>query len=241
MKTYRGFLLDADNTLFDYDRAETEALDATLAVAAPHVPREKARASYRAINACYWKLFEQGAVSLADLKVGRFSDMLKDLRLEGDAAGLSDGYLTRLSQKAYFLPHAREVVRALSRRADLCLVTNGISMVQRGRLARSGIASCFAAILISEELGVAKPDTRFFEAACDALRLPRTDLLCVGDAPAADVLGARAAGIDACWYAPSGADWPESDGAPDYIIRSLKELLKFAPEIGRGVSKEHRF
>jgi len=233
MKTYRGFLLDADNTLFDYDRGETEALDETLAQAAPRVPREKARASYRSINAAYWKRFEQGAVSLAALKVGRFADLLKDLDQEGDADILSDAYLTRLSQKAYFLPDASEVVRALSRRADLCLVTNGISRVQRGRLSLSGIADCFSAILISEELGVAKPDARFFEAACKALRLPPSDLLCVGDTPAADILGARAAGIDACWYAPSGSAWPLGAGAPDYTIRSLKELLKFAPEIGQ--------
>ncbi|HYW83323.1 MAG TPA: HAD family hydrolase, partial [Spirochaetia bacterium] len=91
------------------------------------------------------------------------------------------------------------------------------------------IAECFAAILISEELGVAKPDTRFFQAACDALHLPPSELLCVGDTPAADMRGAQAAGIDACWYAPSGAPWPLGDAAPHYIIRSLKELLKFAP------------
>ena len=230
MKTYRGFLLDADNTLFNYDRAETEALDETLAQAVPRVPREKARASYRSINAGYWRRFEQGAVSLEALKVGRFADLLKNLDQEGDAAVLSDAYLSHLSQKAYFLPDAEEVVRALSRRADLCLVTNGISRVQRGRLGLSGIAGCFKAILISEELGVAKPDARFFEAACGALRLSPSDLLCVGDTPAADVQGAQAAGIDACWYAPSGASWPLGDGAPDFIIRSLKELLKFAPK-----------
>jgi len=229
MKTYRGFLLDADNTLFDYDRAETEALDETLAQGAPLVPRERARAAYRTINAGYWKRFEQGAVTLAVLKVGRFADLLKDLGLEGDPSKLSDEYLARLAQKAYFLPHARSVVRALSRRADLCLVTNGISVVQRGRLSLSGIASCFSAVLISEELGVAKPDARFFQAACNALRLPPSDLLCVGDTPAADVMGARAAGIDACWYAPSGASWPDTNGAPEYVIRSLKELLKYAP------------
>jgi 2-haloacid dehalogenase len=234
MKTYRGFLLDADNTLFDYDRAETEALDETLAEAAPRVPREKARASYRAINAGFWKRFEQGIVTLAALKVGRFADLLRDLDQEGDASRLSDGYLARLSQKAYFLPHARAVVRALSRRAGLCLVTNGISAVQRGRLSLSGIADCFSAILISEELGVAKPDRRFFEAACSALRLPPSDLLCVGDTPAADMLGARAAGIDACWYAPSGEAWQLNAGAPDYVIRSLKELLKFAPAVSKG-------
>jgi len=229
VKTYLGFLLDADNTLFDYDRAETEALDETFEHEMPRVPREKARAAYRAINAAYWKRLEQGAISPAALKVGRFADLLRELGQEGDAAGLSDGYLTRLSQKAHFLPHARAVVRALSRRADLCLVTNGLSMVQRGRLSRSGIADCFSAVLISEELGVAKPDARFFTAASKALDLAPAQLLCVGDAPTADILGAHAAGIDACWYAPSGASWPLTARAPEYVIRSLKELLRFAP------------
>jgi 2-haloacid dehalogenase len=229
MKTYRGFLFDADNTLFDYSRAETEALDETVAHAAPSVPRERARDAYRVINAGYWKRFEQGALTLAALKVGRFADLLRELGVEGDPPKLSDDYLTRLSHKAYFLPHARGVVRALSRRAALCLVTNGISMVQRGRLARSGVARCFSAVLISEELGMAKPDARFFQAACEALRLPPSELLCIGDSPVADVMGARAAGIDSCWYAPSGASWPGPAEAPDCIIRSLKEILKFAP------------
>jgi hypothetical protein len=42
MGKYRGVLLDADNTLFDYDRAESDALEETLAEAAPGVPRARA-------------------------------------------------------------------------------------------------------------------------------------------------------------------------------------------------------
>ena len=117
-------------------------------------------------------------------------------------------YVARLSTKAHFLPGAAECVTELARRASLCLVTNGLSRVQRGRLAHSGIAGRFTAILVSEELGLAKPDPRFFHAAAAALRLPPGQLLCVGDSPAADIAGARAAGIDACWFAPSGAPWP---------------------------------
>ena len=240
MKRYRGFLFDADNTLFDYDRAETEALDETVARAAPSVPRDRARAAYRVINAGYWKRFEQGALTLDALKVGRFADFLQELGVEGEPSLLSIEYLARLSRKAYFLPYARGVVRALSRRAPLCLVTNGISMVQRGRLALSGIAGCFSAVLISEELGMAKPDVRFFQAACEALRLPPSDLLCIGDSPVADVMGARGAGIDSCWYAPSGASWPGPAEGPDCIIRSLKEIMKFAPAGNASESIGHK-
>ena len=234
MKSYHGFLFDADNTLFDYDRAEGEALDETLGEAAPSVPRGEALAAYRRINAGYWKGFEQGTVTLAALKVERFADLVRELGVSGDPRLISKGYLTRLGSKAYFLPHARAVVEELSHRAALCLVTNGISQVQRSRLALSGIAPCFTAILISEELGCAKPDLRFFQAACEALRLPPSELLCVGDNPDSDIAGAHSAGIDACWYAPSGAAWPGQAQAPAWMIRDLEELMRFAPAVFPG-------
>jgi 2-haloacid dehalogenase len=228
MKTYRGFLFDADNTLFDYDRAEVEALDETMAEAAPSVAPENARAAYRAINAGYWRRFERAEVSRDELKVGRFADLLSVLQVSGDPRAMGDSYLARLSRKAYFLPHAREVVETLSRTAALCLVTNGFSLVQRGRIAASGIEDRFTAILISEDLGFAKPDPRFFSAACEALRLHPADLLCVGDSPVTDIGGALSAGIDACWYAPHGAEWTETARKPTLVIRDLLELTQYA-------------
>jgi 2-haloacid dehalogenase len=228
MKTYRGFLFDADNTIFDYDRAEVEALDETMAEAAPSVAFAQARAAYRTINADYWKRFERAEISREELKIGRFADLLSTLGVAGDARAMGDSYLARLSHKAYFLPHAREVIETLSRTASLCLVTNGFSQVQRGRMAASGIEGCFSAILISEDLGFAKPDPRFFRAACKALRLPPADLLCVGDSPVTDINGALSGGIDACWYAPSGAQWPDDARKPTLVIRDLLELTRYA-------------
>jgi 2-haloacid dehalogenase len=225
MKHYRGFLLDADNTLLDYDRAEHEALEETLEEAAPLVPRDEARAAYREINNGWWKRYEEGTVTAAALKVGRFADLLAKLRISGDAAAVARGYLARLGSKAYPLPHADAVLRELSRGAALALVTNGLTDVQRGRVQRSGWASCFTAVIISEELGVAKPDRRFFQAALDALGLPPEELLCVGDNPVSDVGGALAAGIDACWYSPAGAPWPGPAAPPTLVIRDLRELL----------------
>jgi len=228
MKRYKGFLFDADNTLFDYDRAETEALTATLGEALPGVPREKALASYHQINDGFWRRFEQGAVTLEELKTGRFQALLESLGRDGDAAAVSSRYLAELSQRAYFLPHAREVIEHLSRTFPLALVTNGISVVQRGRMARSGIQDRFRALLISEELGFAKPDPRFFQAAVEAIAVPPGELLCVGDNPASDIDGARSAGIDACWYAPRRQPWPGPRQPPSMVISDLREILDLA-------------
>ncbi|MGA2641688.1 MAG: YjjG family noncanonical pyrimidine nucleotidase [Spirochaetia bacterium] len=232
MNKYRGVLLDADNTLFDYDRAEAEALAETLRDAAPDGPRESAIAAYRVINARYWKLFEKGEIDSAGLQSGRWVDLFREMELSGDPAAAAGNYVTRLAEKAHLLPGAAVTVRELARRARLCLVTNGLSRVQRGRLAHSGIAGSFTAILISEELGVAKPDPRFFQAAGDALGLSPARLICVGDSPAADIAGARGAGIDACWFNPGGAPWPGPGDRPEHVIRDLDELLRIVPVPG---------
>jgi YjjG family noncanonical pyrimidine nucleotidase len=228
---YRGFLLDADNTLFDYDTAEREALTETFQEAAPHVPFEQALEVYRPVNAAYWKRFEAGKITLDALKVGRFVDLFAALGVSPDAPHAAAAYLERLSRKAYLLPRALEAIEALRAAGPLCLVTNGISLVQRGRLAVSGIADRFEAVLISEEMGIGKPDPRFFQAACSALRLPAAELLCIGDSPHADIEGARGAGIDACWYNPSHAAWPGPTEPPVLVIDDLGSLVRIA----RGV------
>ncbi|HTP59457.1 MAG TPA: noncanonical pyrimidine nucleotidase, YjjG family, partial [Spirochaetia bacterium] len=97
MKRYHGFLFDADNTLFDYDRAETEALTTTLGDALPQIPLEKALASYHEINAGFWRRFEQGTVQLEELKTGRFQALLECLGREGNAKAISSRYLQELS------------------------------------------------------------------------------------------------------------------------------------------------
>ena len=229
VKTYRGFLFDADNTLFDYDRGEGEAFRQAVVEAAPGADPERALEAYKEINAGFWRRLEQGDVTMEELKVGRFRALL-DFLGSGAAAGrLSARYLDILSTKAYFMPHAEEVLEALHLRARLGLVTNGISRVQRGRLGRSGILGLFNAVTISEEIGAAKPDPAFFSHAMRGLGLPASELLCVGDTPASDIAGAQASGIDACWFNPAGLPWPGPGEEPGMIISDLRDLLPLAP------------
>jgi YjjG family noncanonical pyrimidine nucleotidase len=232
MRIFRGFLLDADNTFFDYDRAEREAFLEAVTPALPGVPPEEAHAAYSRINAEHWARFERRDISAGQLKVDRFRILLEVFGRrpeDSDAAGLSMRYLAALSGKAFFLPHAREVLEELSRRAVLCLITNGLTLVQKGRIRQAGIGPLFRAVLISEELGLAKPDPRYFLRAAEAAGLPPSQLLCVGDNASADIGGARAAGIAGCWYNPGGAAWPGPGEPPERVIGDLRELLAMAP------------
>jgi HAD superfamily hydrolase (TIGR01549 family) len=81
-------------------------------------------------------------------------------------------------------------------------------------LERCGLGDAFDAVITSAGVGVRKPDPRIFEAALEAAGCAAEEALHVGDTPAEDIAGGRAAGIRALLL--------DRDGGGD--IASLAEL-----------------
>jgi putative hydrolase of the HAD superfamily len=95
-----------------------------------------------------------------------------------------------------------EVPGALCRLAEshsMALVTNGAACLQREKLAASGLSDHFEAVVVSADLGVAKPDPSVFEHALGELSARRDLAVMVGDSIPKDVEGALAAGLNAVW------------------------------------------
>jgi putative hydrolase of the HAD superfamily len=119
-------------------------------------------------------------------------------------------------------PDAEPVVAALAGRHPLALVTNGMSDLQREKLARSGLERYFDAVIVSGELGVGKPDPAVFAAALDALGGAAPDAaVMIGDSVGRDVEGALAAGLRPVWVNRHGVAGGV-DGVP--AISSLAGL-----------------
>ena len=115
-------------------------------------------------------------------------------------------------------------MRRWSARVPVVVVTNGIGSVQRGRMERSPIRAYIRGLIISEEVGAAKPDPRMIEAALRAVGCAdRARALMLGDSLTSDIAGAEAAGVDSCWFNPSGAK-NESVHRPTYEIRRYEQL-----------------
>jgi len=159
---------------------------------------------------------------------------LQCLGLGEDPVRLSQLYLEQLSTAAYLLPHAQEALAFMSRRASLTLMSNGIASVQRGRIARSGIEIFFRDIIISEEVGLAKPDIAIFQLALSRLGLPAAEVLCVGDSPSSDIRGGFFAGLDTCWLADNAQPYPRDEPAPTLTIVDLRDLYPLLPPAGLG-------
>lgn len=77
-------------------------------------------------------------------------------------------------------------------------------------LAELGLAPGFTAVVIPSSCGLAKPDPRFFHAACERLDVTPAASLYVGDRDPGCVAAARAAGLAAVLYDPAhAAGWED--------------------------------
>jgi 2-haloacid dehalogenase len=222
-KEYQGIFFDADDTLYDYPSAEGAALEACLAkfrvAAEPHV----FGAAYRRHNLDVWREFERGAIDQATLRVERFRRLFAELGMPGQPLEkISAFYLDALAGQSQLLPGALELVRRLAEKFPLALITNGIAAVQNKRFAASPITPFFKAIVISEEVGIAKPDPRIFRPALEKIGVSAQDVLYVGDSVTSDMAAARHAGMDFCWVNPGGAPIP-AGFAPACVIASLSD------------------
>ncbi len=100
------------------------------------------------------------------------------------------------------IPGMFELVAELGARG----VPVGIVSNSEGRLAELvaelGYSALFPVIVDSGRLGIDKPDPRIFQHAAGLLGVRLSEIVHVGDAWQADVLGARAAGAEAVWFSP---------------------------------------
>ena len=207
---YSWLLFDADGTLFDYERAERAALEQALTqTGVPLAPGYLA--TYQRINKALWQGVERGEITPGVVKVRRFERLLEAIQVTHSAAALSAAYLECLANCSELLEHAETVLEGLHRKYRIAILTNGLTVVQRGRLARSAIRHHISDLIISEEIGTAKPAEKFFDTAFARLGHPaKREVLMIGDGWASDIQGAVQYGIDACWYNPGRKPRPDS-------------------------------
>jgi YjjG family noncanonical pyrimidine nucleotidase len=221
-RPYRGIILDADNTLFDFSRSQRESLEAVLADQPDYGKR--AHAPFEAANRTVWEQYERGNITSEKLRVKRFELLFAELGISRDPDAAARSYLNVLSTKTHMLPGALKLLQSLSARFPLVLGTNGLAAVQRARIERSGIAPYLAGVIISEEIGTPKPDRAFFDTCLSVLGVQPARAMMVGDSPSSDIRGAREACIDACWYNPAGREYPPGEPRPTWTVRTLSQI-----------------
>ena len=221
---YDVLLCDADNTIFDFEQAEKNAFALTCAHMGMEATQELLD-TYIQINSALWKLLEQGGITQKVLRVRRFEQFLERIgRTDLDAAEIAAVYADSLGMQSVPIEGAIEAVARWSRLLPVVIVTNGISRIQHGRMDGSPVKQYIRGMVISEEIGAAKPDPKMLEMGMEMVGVTdKTRALMLGDSLSSDIAAAANAGVDACWYNPKGA--ANTKGLPvRYEIRSLDEV-----------------
>ena len=224
MRRYDIVLLDADNTLFDFNAAEAQALDAVLAEFG--WPRDEGtKQTYLEINHALWSAFDRGEAEESFLTVERFRRLGERLGRRADPAEMNRRYLDHLGECSLLLPGAEALCRTLrAAGCRLALATNGVARVQYARLAGSPLKPYLERLFISGEMGTRKPEPAFFRAALSAMGAEDMNrCVMVGDGLGSDVKGALSVGLDVIWFAPGGGIAP-AELKPTYTARSLEEI-----------------
>lgn len=230
MAKYYCILFDADNTLLNFDAAESKALAETL-VNYGIEPDAETVQTYRTINEELWRQLEKGQLRREKLMSERFTRFLKAIDAAGDGAEMNRYYLEQLSiHPDLASPEVLDVLRELSEVATLAVVTNGFQKVQSRRLAESGVENFLEDVFVSEKMDAEKPNRKIFDAALRALGVEnREHVLMVGDSLTGDVQGGINAGLDTCWFNPHHQENPGKI-LPTYEISSLEELYPLVME-----------
>ena len=135
------------------------------------------------------------------------------------AERLTARYLERRFRGARPFPDALPTLDALAGRYRLGLASNGNSYPER-----CGLAGRFDFAILSQGVGVSKPDPRFYRVVADAAGLPARQIVHVGDSLTNDVSGARAAGFRTVWLNRGGVA-NEMGIRADAEITSLRNLI----------------
>ena len=216
-------LLDIDDTILDFGKAERVAVSATFARLGIEADEPMLR-RYSEINRRLWEQLEDGKLSREQVLHGRFTQLFGELGIEASPRQAKELYEALLAEGHYFMPGAEEMLKALYGEYRLFICSNGSGKVQAGRIKSAGIAPYFERIFISEELGCDKPSAEYFEACFRMIpELCRERTIMVGDSLTSDIRGGRNAGILTCWYNPKRKSAPEAL-SPDYEIEELEGL-----------------
>ena len=221
--TVRAVLLDLDDTLFDHQHCAREALRGVRnlhGVLAGMDPDLLERSHAEILEELHLEVMV-GRVDLAAARVERFRRLYRAAGLDADtdlsartAAAYRDAYVHARRP----IDGAVQFLEAIRARATVVVVSNNLLEEQREKLRGCGLGDYVDVLVVSEEVGVAKPDSRIFQVALERAQVRAEEAVMVGDSWANDVEGARAAGIRAVWFTRDGRPAPDPD-VP--VLRSL--------------------
>jgi len=227
-KHYRHIFFDLDHTIWDFDKNAEETLQELYVIhGLDKIGLSSADAfieTYTRNNHSLWAQYHVGKITKDYLREARFRTTFLDLGVKPELipVGFEDEYVKLCPTKTNLFPDSHEVLTYLKGKYTMHLISNGFKESTEIKIAGSNISQYFDQIIISEAVGINKPDKAIFEHALKLAGAVKDESIMIGDSIEADIRGALNFGMDAIYFNP--AQLPKPDDVPAQI-NNLKELM----------------
>jgi len=228
MKKYKHIFFDLDKTLWDFTLNSIDSFEDLFSIfelekkgiPSAQIFHEK----YNKHNEHLWDMYRSGLIEKSFLSVQRYVLTLQDFDINERllAESMSKEYLRLSPLKTKLIPGAIEVLKYLSDKYTLHIITNGFNEVQYIKIERSGIKKYFDKIITSEEAGCNKPNTVIFNHSLNKAQAQASESLMIGDDLEVDILGAKQAGIDQIYV---NFEKTPHTNLISYEVNSLTEIM----------------
>ncbi|WGE88729.1 pyrimidine 5'-nucleotidase [Actinobacillus arthritidis] len=223
---YEWVLFDADETLFSFNSylglksmLKRYAIDFT----------QQDYDEFQAVNKPLWVAYQNNEITAKDIQTRRFAKLSHQTGI--DALQLNQELMAEMALVSKPLDGVMDMLKQLYGKVKLGIITNGFTELQQKRLINTETEKFFEIVVVSEQIGAAKPDRQVFDYAFALMdQSDRTKVLMVGDTLASDILGGNNAGIDTCWFNPTKSK-NETQIRSTYEISSMSQLV----EIIKGI------
>jgi YjjG family noncanonical pyrimidine nucleotidase len=231
----KGILFDLDDTLFDHRHSSRSAL-ASLQNKYDCFSRltldEFEKEHLTLLEEIHLNQVLTGEYSIEEARAERFRRMFKKFGnndYDTLAYESAEHYRDVYQDSRRLITGAVELLRKFHGKLKIAIVSNNLLDEQIGKLKHLGIDKFFDAIVVSEEVGVTKPDPLIFQTALDRISCAANEVIMVGDKWNVDIIGATNLGIKSIWLNIFDVPCPDENLAPE--VKTLEEVNEIISDI----------
>jgi putative hydrolase of the HAD superfamily len=224
----KHIFFDLDHTIWDFDKNAQETLhELYLHYKLEELGLASAEAfisTYTENNHSLWADYHVGKITKETLRAERFSRTFIQLGVHPERIPqqFEDDYVRITPTKTNLFLGSEKVLAYLQKKYTLHIISNGFKESTLTKMEVSGLNPYFTNVIISEDVGINKPDKAIFEYALDKAKALKHESIMIGDSIEADIRGAQGFGMKAIYFNPLNKELPED---VQWQITHLEELL----------------
>ena len=224
----RTIFVDLDDTIWDFTANSKVALKAVYEryQLDNQCSYDVFIKEYLLINEQLWSLYHHGKIEKDFLKRERFRASFERCGIICESPERFDyDYLETIVTLKKVVAGAPKLLQHLKKRGSVNVLSNGFANLQFRKLQSAGLDRYIDLMVLSDDIGVTKPDKRLFDYALEKTKANAETTLMIGDNYDADILGAYNAGWKTIFFNRRG----ESIGnnVADLVVQSLEEIIPY--------------